>query len=136
MTEGSPNLDSLMRAAREAAERAYAPYSNFLVGAAILTGGGAVHAGCNVENASYGLSICAERSAATRMVSADEDDRHIKSVAVFSPNATPCFPCGACRQVLSEFGRDFRVDAVGPRRTSTWTMAELLPAAFGPDQLS
>jgi cytidine deaminase len=134
MTEGSPNLNSLMRAAREAAERAYAPYSNFLVGAAILTGGGAVHAGCNVENASYGLSICAERNAATRMVSADEDDRHIKSVAVFSPNAAPCFPCGACRQFLREFGcREVVVeDASGLRR---YPFVEILPNSFGPEHL-
>ena len=123
-----------MNAAREAAEKAYAPYSRFQVGAAILTRGGAVYAGCNVENASYGLSICAERNAATTMVSAGEGDRHIKSVAVFSPNAAPCFPCGACRQVLREFGCEEIVveDASGLRR---YPFEEILPNSFGPEDL-
>ena len=126
-------MDSLMRAAREASERAYAPYSNFLVGAAILTDGGAVYAGCNVENASYGLSICAERNAATTMISAG-GDRRIKSVAVFSPNAAPCFPCGACRQFLREFGCEEVVveDASGLRR---YPFEEMLPNSFGPEHL-
>ncbi len=134
MTERSPDLDSLMRSAREASERAYAPYSRFLVGAAILTQGGAVHAGCNVENASYGLSICAERNAATTMISANGEDRRIKSVAVFSPNAAPCFPCGACRQFLREFGCEEVVveDASGLRR---YPFEEILPNSFGPEHL-
>ena len=134
MTDGTPTLDQLMDAAREAANRAYAPYSNFRVGAAILTAGGAVHAGCNVENASYGLSICAERNAATSMVSADPDDRRIVSVAVFSPNAAPCFPCGACRQFLREFGCGEVVveDASGLRR---YPFEEILPNSFGPEDL-
>ena len=134
MTERNQSVDSLMRAAREAAERAYAPYSNFLVGAAILTEGGSVYAGCNVENASYGLSICAERNAATTMISAGGDDRRIKSVAVFSLNAAPCFPCGACRQFLREFGCEEVVveDASGPRR---YPFEEMLPNSFGPEHL-
>ena len=123
-----------MNAAREAAGKAYAPYSRFLVGAAILTRGGAVHAGCNVENASYGLSICAERNAATTMVSAGPEDRRIRSVAVFSPNASPCFPCGACRQFLREFGCEEVVveDASGLRR---YPFEEILPNSFGPEDL-
>ncbi len=134
MKERTPDVDPLMDAAREAAEKAYAPYSRFQVGAAILTEGGAVHAGCNVENASYGLSICAERNAATTMVSADPDDRKIRSVAVFSPNASPCFPCGACRQWLREFGCEEVVveDASGLRR---YPFEEILPNSFGPEDL-
>ena len=127
-------MDPLMSAAREAAEKAYAPYSRFRVGAAILTEGGAVHAGCNVENASYGLSICAERNAATTMVSVGPDDRKIRSVAIFSPNASPCFPCGACRQFLREFGCEEVVveDASGLRR---YPFEEILPNSFGPEDL-
>ena len=127
-------MDPLMSAAREAAEKAYAPYSRFRVGAAILTEGGAVHAGCNVENASYGLSICAERNAATTMISAGPDDRKIRSVAIFSPNASPCFPCGACRQFLREFGCEEVVveDASGVRR---YPFEEILPNSFGPEDL-
>ncbi len=127
-------MDPLMGAAREAAENAYAPYSRFQVGAAILTRGGAVHAGCNVENASYGLTICAERNAATTMVSADPDDRKIRAVAIFSPNASPCFPCGACRQVLREFGCEEVVveDASGMRR---YPFEQILPNSFGPEHL-
>ena len=134
MKERSPDVDPLMSAAREAAEKAYAPYSRFQVGAAILTEGGAVHAGCNVENASYGLTICAEQNAATTMVSADPDDRKIRSVAVFSPNASPCFPCGACRQWLREFGCEEVVveDSSGLRR---YPFEEILPNSFGPEDL-
>ena len=134
MTKETPNLDTLMDAARQAAGKAYAPYSNFLVGAAILTEGGTVHAGCNVENASYGLSICAERNAATTMISADPDDRRVRSVAVFSPNVSPCFPCGACRQFLREFGCEEIVveDASGLRR---YPFDQILPNSFGPEDL-
>jgi cytidine deaminase len=123
-----------MRAAREAAERAYAPYSNFLVGAAILTEGGEVYAGCNVENASYGLSICAERNAATTMISAGEEDRRIKSVAVFSPNVAPCFPCGACRQFLREFGCE-EVVVEDDSGLGRYPFEEILPNSFGPEHL-
>jgi cytidine deaminase len=123
-----------MNAAREAAGKAYAPYSRFLVGAAILTEGGTVHVGCNVENASYGLTICAEQNAATTMISVDPDDRKIKSVAVFSPNASPCFPCGACRQFLREFGCEEVVveESSGPRR---YPFDQILPNSFGPEAL-
>ena len=127
-------IEPLMDAARAAADRAYAPYSNFRVGAAILTRGGIVHAGCNVENASYGLSICAERNAATTMVSANRDDVGIVRVAVFSPDAAPCFPCGACRQFLREFECEEVIvqDASGLRR---YPFQEILPHSFGPESL-
>jgi cytidine deaminase len=128
------DLESVMAAARAASENAYAPYSDFHVGAAILTGGGALHAGCNVENASYGLAICAERNAAATMVTADPEDREIRLVAVFSPDASPCFPCGACRQVLHEFGCKEVVveDRSGLRR---YPFEEMLPHSFGPEDL-
>src|ERR687885_1180196 len=128
------NLAQVIEAAHVASSRAYAPYSNFRVGAAILTEGGAVHAGCNVENASYGLAICAERNAAAAMALADPEDREIRLVAVFSPDALPCFPCGACRQVLREFGCKAVVveEASGLRR---YPFEEILPHSFGPEDL-
>jgi cytidine deaminase len=128
------DLERVMDAAREASRNAYAPYSNFHVGAAILTEGGALHAGCNVENASYGLAICAERNAAAAMALADPEDREIRLVAVFSPDASPCFPCGACRQVLREFGCKEVVveDGSGLRR---YPFEEILPHSFGPEDL-
>jgi len=126
--------ETVMQAARDAASRAYAPYSNFHVGAAILTRGGAIHSGSNVENASYGLSICAERNAATSMASADPEDREIELVAVFSPNASPCFPCGACRQVLREFGCKGVVVREG-RGLQRYPFDQILPNSFGPENL-
>lgn len=128
------DLESIMGAAREASGRAYAPYSNFHVGAAILTGGGNVYQGSNIENASYGLSICAERNAATTMAFADPEDRFIELVAVYSPNASPCFPCGACRQFLREFGCKEVVvdDGTGLIR---YPFEEILPNSFGPEDL-
>jgi cytidine deaminase len=123
-----------MNAAREAAENAYAPYSKFHVGAAIVTEGGQLYTGCNVENASYGLAICAERNAAARMALVDPEDRRIRFVAVASPNAAPCFPCGACRQVLREFGckEVYVEDDSGVRR---YPFEEILPNSFGPEAL-
>lgn len=129
------NPKDAVEAARAASEKAYAPYSNFRVGAAIVTEGGDIHAGCNVENASYGLSTCAEHNAVARMITASSDDREIRLVAVFSPNAAPCFPCGACRQVLREFGcREVVVldEAGEPRR---YPFEEVLPNSFGPEVL-
>jgi cytidine deaminase len=134
--KGVPDLDleTLMDTAREASRKAYAPYSDFHVGAAILTTNGTVHAGCNVENASYGLAICAERNAAAAMILANPEDREIELVAVFSPDASPCFPCGACRQVLREFGcKEVAVEeATGLRR---YPFEEILPHSFGPESL-
>jgi len=128
------DLEAVMEAARKASASAYAPYSDFHVGAAILTDGGKIHSGSNVENASYGLSICAERNAATTMASADPEDRQIELVAVYSPNTSPCFPCGACRQVLREFGCKEVVveDGSGLRR---YPFDQILPNSFGPQDL-
>ena len=124
----------MMDAAREASRNAYAPYSHFRVGAAILTEDGALHTGCNVENASYGLTICAERNAAAAMILANPDRRTIRLVAVFSPDAAPCFPCGACRQVLREFGcREVVVEEESGLRR--YPFEEILPHAFGPEDL-
>lgn len=123
-----------MDAARSASRNAYAPYSNFHVGAAILTENGNIHSGCNVENASYGLGICAERNAAAAMTLSDPEDRSIRLVAVHSPNAAPCFPCGACRQVLREFGcKEVVVEDESGLRS--YPFDEILPNSFGPESL-
>lgn len=125
-----------MKAAEEAATRAYAPYSNFRVGAAIVTEGGEVYTGCNVENASYGLAICAERNAAAAMVlgTGDEEGRRISYVAVASLEASPAFPCGACRQVLHEFGcGEVVVREAGG--IESYPFEQILPNAFGPEDL-
>ncbi|HVF01146.1 MAG TPA: cytidine deaminase [Rubrobacteraceae bacterium] len=126
----------LIEAAHAASARSYAPYSNFRVGAALLTANGEIRAGCNVENASYGLSMCAERAAVFAMFAnaVAEDDRKIRSVAVVSPDAAPCLPCGACRQVLREFGCEEVLVEEGliVRR---YPFEELFPHAFGPEAL-
>jgi cytidine deaminase len=130
-------LSALERAAREAAGRAYCPYSRFPVGAAVLAADGQVHSGCNVENASYGLTICAERNAVFQAVARTVEPLHIKAVLVYTPTASPTAPCGACRQVLLEFMEETApVYLVGQggvwRRTN---LAELLPDAFSPRDL-
>ena len=125
--------DSLVDAARAVQQHAYAPYSHFRVGAAIEAADGAVFTGCNVENASYGLTICAERAAVAAAVGAGV--RRIRRAVVVTDSDPPAAPCGACRQVLSEFGPDMTVEAVGPARTARWSLRDLLPAAFGPEQL-
>jgi cytidine deaminase len=126
--------DKLIDAARAAQLQAYAPYSNFHVGAALEGEDGTIYTGCNVENASYGLTICAERAAICAAVVAGV--RKFRRVVVVSDVDPPAAPCGACRQVLAEFGRELRIDGVGPAETVSWTIAQLLPAAFGKEQLT
>ncbi len=126
--------DSLVEAARAVQLRAYAPYSHFRVGCALEAEDGRVFVGCNVENASYGLTICAERAAVCAALAAGAS--RFRRAVVVSDADPPAAPCGACRQVLSEFGRDLRVDGVGAAGTVSWTIAELLPAAFGKEQLA
>lgn len=119
----------LITAAIEVRKNAYAVYSNFLVGCALQTAEGNVYTGCNVENSSYGLSICAERNAIGKLIAAGE--RHIERIVVAaSPLASPC---GACRQFIVEFGADIEVISVNaehPAEIHRWTIGELLPQYF------
>jgi cytidine deaminase len=119
----------LIQAAREAREGAYAPYSGFKVGAALLTKKGTIFTGCNVENASYGLSICAERTAVFKAVCAGETD--FVALALFTGLEEPSSPCGACRQVLAEFSPGVKVIMVGKNdRVREASLGELLPLTF------
>ena len=132
-----PSAAELVAAARAARDRAYAPYSNFRVGAALLTEQGDVVTAGNVENASYGLAICAERSAVVAAVAAGS--RSFTAVAVAGNGPDPITPCGACRQVLREFprGADLEVLCAGESgdQLLTTTLGALLPESFGPDDL-
>jgi cytidine deaminase len=126
----------MIAAAREAAANAYCPYSRFRVGAAVLTSRGEIFAGCNVENASYGLTICAERSAIFQAVAKSGEKLAIRAVVVFTPTSEPTAPCGACRQVINEFGPDAEVLLVSDAPlVVTRRLSELLPDAFGPRNL-
>lgn len=120
--------DRLVEAARAAQEHAHCPYSRFRVGAALETGDGRVFVGSNVENASYGLTICAERAAVVSAVSAGA--RNFRRIVIASDSEPPATPCGACRQVLAEFGLELEVESVGPLQARRWTLRELLPDAF------
>lgn len=136
MTVGALNAaeeEALWKAANAAAELAYAPYSNFHVGAALLTTAGEIVSGCNVENGSYGLTTCAERTAITRAVAEGKLADHgmrIRAIAVVNREGQTCTPCGACRQIISEFGRESVVlyRAEGNRRQMR--LSELLPESF------
>ena len=120
--------DQLVVAARGVQAHAHAPYSNFRVGAALEAEDGRVFVGCNVENASYGLTICAERVAAGTAVAAGAT--RFRRVVVVTDVDPPAAPCGACRQFLVEFGTDIDVMAVGPKSSRRWRLADLLPATF------
>jgi len=122
----------LVDLAREARDKAYAPYSGFAVGAALLAKSGRIYNGCNVENASYGLSICAERVAIFKAVCAGEQQFEALAVA----SETLATPCGACRQVLAEFGLDIQVIVAGlEEEREVYTVGDLLPVSFTPESL-
>jgi cytidine deaminase len=128
------DVDGLVEAARQARERAYAPYSGFLVGAAVLADDGRIFQGVNVENASYPQSICAERTAVVRAVA--EGARRLVAVGVVASNEEPTWPCGGCRQVLHEFGPDMVVISEGlSGQRAERRLPQLLPDSFGPDDL-
>jgi cytidine deaminase len=120
----------LLRLARSAMKHAYAPYSNFHVGAAILLRDGRFFSGCNVENASYGLTICAERNAIFSAVAQSSKKPEIVAAAVVNHRGIPCSPCGACRQVMAEFGPRAVVWYPGPAGFVQRTMQELLVDGF------
>jgi cytidine deaminase len=134
VTGARVDLEALVAAAQRARKHAYAPYSRYRVGAALVTRVGRLYAGCNVENATFGATLCAERSAVAAMVASG--DREPVACAVVTAGPRPGTPCGICRQVLAEFARDMRLimvaeDARG-RITdrSTARLSELLPRAF------
>lgn len=126
----------LVQAARDARAHAYAPYSSFAVGAAVLSTSGRIYAACNVENASYGLAICAERAAVCAMIA--DGERGIAAIAVVTEGPVPSPPCGMCRQVLAEFAQDVPIHLVSVTpgvMARTTSLAKLLPEAFRPDML-
>ncbi len=122
-------MERLVRAALAAREKAYVPYSNFPIGAALLTKDGQIFSGCNIENASYGLTNCAERTAIFKAISAGHHE--LKMMVVIADTARPIPPCGACRQVIFEFGEDITVVMRNLQGDSVqYQSRELLPAAF------
>jgi cytidine deaminase len=122
-------VETLLQRARKAAGRAYAPYSDFKVGAALLMADGSVAMGCNVENASYGMTLCAERNAIASMIAMGHLDP-VAIAVVGGVSGTPCPPCGACRQVLIEFNPDMYVILESPNRAIVMKAHELLPLSF------
>jgi cytidine deaminase len=126
-----PDRDRLIQSARDAMRNAYAPYSRFKVGAALLTSMGEIFNGCNVENASYGLSNCAERAAIFGAVAQRGPALKIRAIAIVNDQEAPCSPCGACRQVIYEFGRDATVIFPSVSGWKEYPIGELLPEGFG-----
>jgi len=122
--------DRLLRLARAAMKKAYAPYSRFRVGSALLTTTGKVFSGCNVENASYGMTNCAERTAIFSAVARLGPKWEIRAIAVANDHGVPCSPCGACRQVIYEFGPDAIVFFRGKTGETQAHITELLPEGF------
>lgn len=132
--EGSECLQLLLRRCREAKDCAYCPYSRFPVGAALLTVGGEIFSGCNVENACYSLGVCAERIAIQKAIS--EGHTRFRAMAIASDMSDFITPCGACRQVMREFGTDWDLYLTKPDGTYiVKTLQELLPLSFGPEDL-
>lgn len=127
----------LIRRAREVKQHAYCPYSKFRVGAALETADGGVYVGTNVESASYGLTICAERMAIGAAVAdgGGAGTRAFRRIVVATDVDPPASPCGACRQLLAEFGTDLEVIAAGPTSERRWPLAQLLPDAFTRESL-
>jgi cytidine deaminase len=122
--------ERLLRSARAAMKNAYAPFSKFRVGAAILTSAGKVFVGCNVENSSYGMTNCAERTAIFSAIAKDGPELEIHAVAVVNDHGVPCSPCGACRQVIYEFGPHAVVFYEGKKGPKQSIITDLLPEGF------
>jgi cytidine deaminase len=122
--------EKLLDAARAAMRNAHAPYSNFKVGAALLTTTGELFAGCNIENASYGMTNCAERTAIFSAVASLGPKMEIEAIAIVNDHDAPCSPCGACRQVIYEFGPKAIVYFLGAKRWKKLAITDLLPEGF------
>ncbi len=123
--------EELMEKAIEASKNSYSPYSNFAVGSCVMTDDGSIYTGCNFENSSYGMTICAERNAIGSAVA--DGKRKIKAVAIYSPNQNNCAPCGACRQVMHEFcdnDEDVTIILKNNDELKIFTLAQLLPESF------
>lgn len=120
----------LFAAAQEVCEKAYAPYSRHHVGAAVLTTSGHIYTGCNVENVSYGLTVCAERHAIARAVAEEGPGVRLQAIAVINREERPCTPCGACRQVIAEFGEKATVFYQGEEGWSAVPLYSFLPGLF------
>lgn len=124
----------LINLALKAAAKAYAPYSKFFVGAAVLFEDESITTGCNVENASYGLCLCAERNAISTAIAQGIEPK-IKKIAIASPNTDKCYPCGACRQWIYEFAKDAMIIVKDGKNTIKYSISELLPHSFDGDLL-
>jgi len=122
--------DRLIKAARAAMKNAYAPYSHFRVGAALVTTNGKVYGGCNVENASYGITNCAERTAIFSAVAQAGPKMEIRAIAIVNDHDAPCSPCGACRQVIYEFGPTATVFFLSANGWKELPITDLLPEGF------
>jgi len=121
-------VEALIEAARAVREHAHAPYSGFKVGAAVISETGTLHVGCNVESATYGATLCAERAAIARLVASG--DHRVVTVAVFVDAAEPAMPCGICRQWIAELGPGAEIISATPHRTKRATIEQLLPDPF------
>lgn len=122
------DVDRLFQAAKEAMARAIAPYSNFRVGASIITDDGRIYTGCNIENTSLMLSFCAERAALIKAIS--EGERRFRAMAIVSSKGGYCFPCGSCRQVIVEFAPGIDIYLLSLDGVRKYNISELLPYAF------
>ena len=125
--------EDLLNKAKEMSSESYSPYSKFPVGAAVLYESGKIYTGCNVENASYGLSLCAERCAMAKAVSEGEKSK-IRAIAIYSPAQTMCAPCGACRQWLQEFSQDNEKTLIilegDDKKPCIFSLKEIFPYSF------
>lgn len=120
----------LMDTAKEASKKSYSPFSKFAVGAGVLTSSGKVYGGCNIENSSFGMTICAERCAIFKAVS--DGEKEILAVAIYSPNEDDCYPCGACRQVMYEFQGEKEIEIITEEKgeLNIKKMSDFLPYGF------
>ena len=135
MTPNEKQLEEMKHRAREVSRKAYCPYSKFHVGAVVLSDDNEMFDGCNVENASSGLTICAERNAVFQMVA--KSQQKIAAVVIYTPTPNPSAPCGACRQVINEFGPEALILSFCDGETTLRKqLSELFPDAFGPSNLA